>query len=217
MEEERNNLIVKTTALVMDIVSSYINEGDFVIDCTMGNGNDTLSLAKLTGAADGADGALVYALDVQDKAIEKTTELLAENGITDLESKGIHLVNDSHVNIAKYVEAAGRQPSAIVFNLGFMPGQDKSVLTTIDTTMKAVESALENIMEDGIISVVTYCGHPEGREEHDKLIEYFAALPSKRYHVAFFDMINQKKTAPSVFFVTRKKRKKKAAAPAAQQ
>ena len=72
MEEEKNNLIVKTTALVMDIVSSYINEGDFVIDCTMGNGNDTLSLAKLTGADHGTEGALVYALDVQDKAIEKT-------------------------------------------------------------------------------------------------------------------------------------------------
>ena len=200
MEEEKNNLIVKTTALVMDIVSSYINEGDFVIDCTMGNGNDTLSLAKLTGADHGAEGALVYALDVQDKA---------------LESKGIHLVKDSHVNLAKYIEAAGRQPSAIIFNLGFMPGQDKSILTSVDTTMQAVEAALDNIMEDGIISVVTYCGHPEGREEHDKLLEYFAALPSKRYHVAFFDMINQKKTAPSVFFVTRKKRKKKAA-PAAQ-
>lgn len=211
MGEEKNNLIVKTTALVMDIVSSYINEGDFVIDCTMGNGNDTLSLARLTGAADGAPGALVYALDVQDKALEKTSELLAENGIEDPESKNIYLIKDSHVNLAKYVEAAGRQPSAIVFNLGFMPGQDKSILTSIDTTMQAVEAALDNIMEDGIVSVVTYCGHPEGREEHDKLIEYFTALPSKRYHVAFFDMINQKKTAPSVFFVTRKKRKKKAA------
>ena len=83
MEEEKNNLIVKTTALVMDIVSSYINEGDFVIDCTMGNGNDTLSLAKLTGADHGAEGALVYALDVQDKAIEKTGALLKENGIED--------------------------------------------------------------------------------------------------------------------------------------
>ncbi len=215
MGEEKNNLIVKTTALVMDIVSSYINEGDFVMDCTMGNGNDTLSLARLTGAADGAEGALVYALDVQDRALEKTSELLAENGIDAPESKGIHLVKDSHVNLAEYVKEAGRQPSAIVFNLGFMPGQDKSILTSIDTTMQAVEAALDNIMEDGIISVVTYCGHPEGREEHDKLIEYFTALPSKRYHVAFFDMINQKKTAPSVFFVTRKKRKKKAA-PAAQ-
>lgn len=215
MEEEKNNLIVKTTALVMDIVSSYINEGDFVIDCTMGNGNDTLSLAKLTGADHGAEGALVYALDVQDKAIEKTAALLKENGIEDPESKGIRLIKDSHVNLSKYIEAAGRQPSAIIFNLGFMPGQDKSILTSVDTTMQAVEAALDNIMEDGIISVVTYCGHPEGREEHDKLLEYFAALPSKRYHVAFFDMINQKKTAPSVFFVTRKKRKKKAA-PAAQ-
>lgn len=210
MEEERNNLIVKTTALVMDIVASYVNEGDFVVDCTMGNGNDTLSLARLCGAAEGAGASLVYSFDIQDMALQKTAELLKENGISNPEKKNIHLIKDSHVNIAKYIEKSGRQPSAIIFNLGFMPGQDKTVLTSIKTTMQAVEAALEAVMEDGIVSVVTYCGHPEGREEHDVLLEYFAALPSKRYHVAFFDMINQKKTAPSVFFVTKKKRKKKA-------
>lgn len=207
--EEKINLIVKTTSLVMDIVSTYINEGDFAVDCTMGNGNDTLSLVKMTGAASGAKGALVYALDIQDAALEKTRILLKENGIADPEKNGIYLVKDSHINLASYIEKAQRQPSAIMFNLGFMPGQDKSVLTSIDTTIKAVDAALENICENGIISIVTYCGHPEGKEEHDYLIEHLAALPSKRYHVAFFDMINQKKTAPSVFFITKKKKKKK--------
>ena len=55
METEKNNLIVKTTGLVLNIVSSYVQKGDFAIDCTMGNGNDTLSLVKLTGA-DGSGG-----------------------------------------------------------------------------------------------------------------------------------------------------------------
>jgi hypothetical protein len=75
--------------------------------------------------------------------------------------------------------------------------------------MKAVQNALECICEDGIVSVVTYCGHPEGREEHEILLEYLSSLPAKKYHVAFFNMINQKKTAPSVFFVTKKRRNKK--------
>lgn len=208
--EEKINLIVKTTSLVTDIVSAYVNKGDFVIDCTMGNGNDTLSLVRMTGAADeSCSEALVYAFDVQDAAIEKTTDLLAENGICDLLKNGIHLVKDSHVNLKQYVEKAGRLPSAIVFNLGFMPGHDKTVLTTADTTMKAVQNALECICEDGIVSVVTYCGHPEGREEHEILLEYLSSLPAKKYHVAFFNMINQKKTAPSVFFVTKKRRNKK--------
>lgn len=207
--EEKNNLIVKTTALVVDIISSYIDRDDFVLDCTMGNGNDTLSLAKMTGALEGTKDAAVYAFDIQNAAIEKTTALFRENGIENPEDYGIYLLKESHVNIKKYIDIVGRQPTAIIFNLGFMPGYDKTVVTSVDTTMKAVEAAVESIAEDGIISIVTYCGHPEGREEHDKLIEYLGTLPSKKYHVAFFDMINQKKTAPSVFFVTKKKKKTK--------
>lgn len=204
MENNKTNLIVKTTVLVMDIVSSYISRGDFVVDCTMGNGNDTLSLARLCGAGD-SDG-LVYSFDIQDIALEKTAGLLAENGYADPEKSGIRLIKDSHVKLRSYVEEAGRQPAAILFNLGFLPGQDKSILTRADTSMEAVEQALECICEDGIVSIVTYCGHPEGMEEHEAMKERLAALPSKKYHVAFFNMINQKKTAPSVFFVTKKRR-----------
>lgn len=209
METEKNNLIVKTTGLVLNIVSSYVQKGDFAIDCTMGNGNDTLSLVKLTGAdGSGGENPLVYSFDVQKVALEKTEELLKANGISDPKANGIELFCDSHVNIGQYVEKAGRKPSAILFNLGFMPGQDKTVLTSADTSMTAIKKALDCICEDGLVSIVTYRGHTEGREEHERILEYVSSLPSKQFHVAFFNMINQKKTAPSVFFITRKKRVK---------
>ena len=62
IKSEKTNLIVKTTSLTMHIVSEYISPGDTVVDCTMGNGYDTLSLAEAVGCADGR-GA-VYALSL---------------------------------------------------------------------------------------------------------------------------------------------------------
>lgn len=201
------NLIVKTTSLVMHIVKDYISEGDFVVDCTMGNGHDTLSLAMLCGA-DGVSvsGGKVLAFDVQDAALESTRKLLRENGITDLKTAGIRLVKDSHENLESYLSKVSEAPAAIMFNLGFLPGQDKKVLTSIKSTMPAVKAALELVAENGIVSVTTYSGHPEGEEEHTKLSEFFKTLPSKKYHVAYINMSNQKKTAPSVFLITKKKK-----------
>lgn len=198
---EEYNLIVKTTALVMNIVKEYVNVGDTVVDCTMGNGYDSLSLAQMAGCGKG--GKLV-AMDIQTAALWGTQALLEENGFKELEDNGIRLIRDSHENIDKYVKAG--EPSAIVFNLGFLPGHDKKIVTSVRSTIPAIRKAIELVRENGIVSVTTYTGHAEGREEKERLSEMLAALPSKKYHVAHVDMINQKKTAPGVFFITRKKK-----------
>ena len=75
MEENsaNTNLIVKTTSLTMHIVSDYIRPGDTVVDCTMGNGYDTLSLAAAAGC--GKDSTIrgrVYAFDIQQQAVDAT-------------------------------------------------------------------------------------------------------------------------------------------------
>ena len=208
-ESENINLIVKTTSLVMYIVKNYISRGDLVVDCTMGNGHDTLSLACAVGITEsGADSAgIVLSFDVQDSALKNTEKLLAENGINNIEKSGIFLIKDSHENIDKYLKTWNTKPSAIVFNLGFMPGGDKTILTEKHSTVKAVKKAIELIKDDGIVSVTTYSGHPEGAEENIALLETLRTLPPKRYHVVYMDMLNQRKTAPRVFFITRKKRK----------
>lgn len=60
------NLITKTTELTMKMVSEYVKSGDVAIDATMGNGNDTLALARLVGPA-----GRVYAFDIQEAALKK--------------------------------------------------------------------------------------------------------------------------------------------------
>jgi len=202
------NMIVKTTALVAHVICGYIKKGDLVVDCTMGNGHDTLTLVSAVGITGTSSSAgRVYAFDVQDAALEETKKLLSRHGINNPEKSGIYLIKDSHEKLAHYLSKEEKKPSAIVFNLGFMPGKDKKILTKRKSTVNAVKQAIDLIADDGIVSVTTYSGHEEGAEENAALLYYLSTLSSKKYHVAYVNMINQKKAAPAVFFITRKKKK----------
>ena len=55
------------------LLKEIISEGDYVIDATMGNGNDTLFLAELVGST-----GHVYAFDIQEQALQNTCEKLAD-------------------------------------------------------------------------------------------------------------------------------------------
>lgn len=202
---EKINLIVKTTSLAMHIVSEYIAPGDIVVDCTMGNGYDTFSLASAVGCLPGSEKAgEVYSFDIQTDALEATGDLLAQNGISDPEEHGIHLIHDSHTEIDRYLGDLRGKISAFVFNLGFMPGRDKTVMTTEETSITAIKKAINLVKKDGVVSVMAYSGHREGEIECQAVYELLQTLPSKKYHVAYVNMINQKKTAPSLFLITPK-------------
>ena len=53
--------------------------GDFVIDATVGNGNDTLFLAQLVG-----ESGKVFGFDIQEEAIERTKARLQEAKLADV-------------------------------------------------------------------------------------------------------------------------------------
>ena len=95
--------------------------------------------------------------------------------------------------------------SAVVFNLGYLPGGDHSITTTADATLNGLESALKTIHAGGIVTVVLYDGHEEGLEEKKHVIEWAQALDPGRYHVAFVQMLNQKKHPPEILWITKKR------------
>ncbi len=216
-----SNLIVKTTGLALHLLAPYIKEGDTVVDATIGNGYDTLFLAKEVGADRGV--GKVYGFDIQETALESTKELLRRYGIKskiwgktlknqmkgastymdrDIESNAeVILIQDSHHRMNMYdIQDVG----AVIFNLGYMPGQDKTVTTDCKSTMTAVKSALEMIKPNGLVMIVMYSGHEAGAEEKIELLDFAKALDAKTYHVAFTEMINQPASAPSILMITKK-------------
>lgn len=50
----------------------------------------------------------------------------------------------------------------VAFNLGYLPGGDKGIITRSETTLLALEAAKRILMPGGLISLVVYVGHPGG-------------------------------------------------------
>lgn len=190
------NLITKTTEFVFKIIETYVSPGDVVIDATAGNGYDTLELAKLAGAM-----GKVYAFDIQPQALEQTKNLLEREGFFHT----CTLVLDSHEMMSEYVSQKEREVlSAVVFNLGYLPGGKKEKTTRRETTLLAVERALNLICIGGIVAVTMYPGHPEGAEERAALLGFAETLPPKQYHTAYLSFPNQKKNPPELLLITKK-------------
>jgi hypothetical protein len=210
-----DNLIVKTADFAMRFLEHYISEGDIVVDATLGNGNDTVKLAKMVGIAKGK--GQVFGFDIQEEALRSTEETLKKNGleyfyvkdkerslenIIKKEDGGIYLYLDSHENILKYInmEIAGA-----IFNLGFLPGFDKTIVTKWETTLFAINGILKMLKVNGLIVIVFYPGHPEGKREMEEIAEFMETLPNNSFHCYFLDAINQSESAPCIGLITKKK------------
>ena len=68
------NKLLKATGFSHHLLAQFLGNGQKVIDATTGNGYDTLFLAEAVGHS-----GLVYAFDIQEQALQKTRELLAEH------------------------------------------------------------------------------------------------------------------------------------------
>ena len=172
-----------------EYLKSNIHYGDICVDATMGRGRDTLLLSTLVG-----EEGKVYAFDIQPEALSSTQKLLAENNISNAV-----LILDSHHNLKKHVTFA----KAVVFNLGFLPGGDHSIFSHSDTSIKAIEEALDIIPSDGFVSICSYYGGDTGFEERDNLLAFLENLDSKKYTVMLHSFYNRP-NCPPLFIIIEK-------------
>lgn len=199
-KKNMDNLLTKTTELAMAVTSAYVREGDFVIDATCGNGHDTYALAKMVGSK-----GMVLAIDIQEPAITKAKHLIVQEGIDNV----TFVQSDFRFLRRLSEEVSGdKAPSAVVFNLGYLPGGDKDVTTKAEDTCFAVEEALRMIRIGGIVTVVLYSGHTEGAKEKSALMNWAEQLPGSLFHVVYANMLNQKNAPPEILWITRKKSEK---------
>ncbi len=166
-----------------------LDHKDTVIDATAGNGLDTVFLA--------ANCAHVHAFDIQRDALRKTEERLKDHGLA---NATLHLKSHEHID-----EVAEGSIKAVVFNLGYLPGGDKTITTMRETTLDAIKKALSLVMEEGIVAVTLYPGHPEGNKEAEAVEAYLKALDKTRYTVLKYQFVNSKDAPYSL--ITKKKRK----------
>jgi tRNA A58 N-methylase Trm61 len=172
------------------LMEKSISPGDVAVDATLGNGNDTVFLADLVGTH-----GFVFGFDVQKEAIEKSRIKLMEHHFLDR----VALFHKGHETIKDSIPATYHgEIKAAIFNLGYLPGSDKSVVTKPDTTISAITQLLEILAPGGMIVLVIYHGHPEGAVERDELMEFVRKIDQKQARVLLYQFLNQKNDPPFI-------------------
>ena len=186
------------------MLKDIIKTNDVVVDATMGNGYDTQFLAEL--------GANVYAFDVQEEALNATEKRLDDAGIKNqifeknlsnlLTEPSVNLVLSGHEKLSEYV----KEPiKAAIFNLGYLPKTDKSVVTKADTTLTALDALTTQLVVGGRIAIMIYYGHEGGMEEKDAVIKWTSSLPQKDWEVTSYAPLNQIHTPPILVLIEKRK------------
>ena len=186
--------MVELTDLHKHFILEHLSEGEVAVDFTMGNGSDTLFLSKTVG-----ERGRVYAFDIQEGALASTRAHLETSGAP----KNYTLICASHHRVKEFV----KEPiKAGMFNLGYLPRSGNKGLTTLcETTMPAVEAAIDLLLPDGVLIVAIYPGHEEGSREGDMLREYFKTLSKYRICASEFRILNSP-TAPYFFLIEKSPR-----------
>ncbi len=178
------------------LLKKAVHAGDVVVDATLGNGYDTVFLAELVGV----DGK-VFGFDVQKDAIEVSKERLIRHNLIEQ----VTLFHAGHEQLLANIPSNhhGKITGAI-FNLGYLPGSDKTIVTQPATTIAAIEQLLEIMAPEGIIVVVIYHGHEQGALERDSLLQYCQQLDQKTAHVLQYQFINQQNNPPFIIAIEKR-------------
>lgn len=171
----------------LDLAHAYwkqlVRPGDTVVDATCGNGHDSLVLAQLSER--------LYAMDIQPSAIAATKERLSS-------FPQVKILLQSHTAFPE--ELRPESVTLLVYNLGYLPGGDKTLTTRSSTTLMSLIKALELIRPGGAISLTLYPGHLEGEEEERAILDWAAQLDPKQWSSCHHRWCNRK-AAPSLLIL----------------
>lgn len=182
--------MIDLLALEKSLISPHVKKGGTVVDFTMGNGHDTLWLSNAVG-----DEGKVYAFDIQQDALESSKKLLESEN-----RNNVTLILDSHSNVKNYVK---EEICAGLFNLGFLPGGDKSITTMVETTIPAIKAGIELLAPDGGLLIAVYPGHAEGTREGEFIEEMLSTYDRRQICCSKFRIVNSP-TSPFFFLVEKK-------------
>ena len=179
---------------VQDFLAARLVHPRLCVDATCGNGGDTAFLCRLT-----APEGRVLGFDIQPEAIASTRARL-EQARVPAGQYALHC--DSHAHLLQYVQPG--TVDAVMFNLGWLPGADHGVFSTADSSIPALEAALQAVRPGGVVSAILYSGAVIGTDEKQAVLAWLRALPLKDFTVLVCDFANWAETAPLPCFILKK-------------
>ena len=135
------------------------------------------------------------AIDIQQSAIDATSERLTDSGLT----ADLRLAD--HARELECLKSSGLVARAVMFNLGYLPGSDKQITTTGTSTQTAIQCACELLSPGGAVTIIAYRGHAGGLEETLLVEQLIRELPVNRFETSRIDGNPGNTTSPVLFIV----------------
>lgn len=153
------------------MIDQYQDINKVAIDMTLGRGNDSLYLQDKFKK--------VYAFDIQLEAIENAKQRLDLNKV--------EIIYDNHQNVDLYVE---ENVKLVIYNLGFLINGDQSISTNHSSTINSLNKVISLVEKKGLVIIVVYPGHENGKKESLYLDEYIKNLNPSDFVISKYLMIN---------------------------
>jgi predicted methyltransferase len=164
---------MRLTEIVQAHIQTRLSPGDTAIDATAGNGYDTVAMSQAVGPT-----GRVYAIDIQSEAIEATRHRLGDaHAVQNCQ----FLIGDHARELEILVQTLADKVHLITFNLGYLPGSDKSIQTNTASTLRALVAASELIKTNGSILITAYRGHDGGAQEAEAVKSWVESLSPSQW------------------------------------
>jgi len=173
-------------------IESMLKPGGFAVDATAGNGHDSLFLSDIVGKK-----GKVLGFDIQESAIGNSLSLLESNA----KCNNYRFVCDCHTRLSEYID----EPVDIfVYNLGYLPGGDKSKTTTAENTILSIKTAMSLLKTKGALLIVCYPGHESGYQEEEAIRLFSEELGQREWSVLRSVFMNQVNCPPVLYFIQKR-------------
>ncbi|MGJ0484535.1 MAG: class I SAM-dependent methyltransferase [Methylomicrobium sp.] len=188
--KERISLVEKAH----ELIGARIRSGAIAIDATVGNGYDTLFLLQQV-----APNGRVYGFDIQQSALDSARGRIGNPVLLNC----LTLCHCSHARMEKIIpETDHGLINAVMFNLGYLPGSDKTIATQVESTLTALSAASRLLSSPGIITIVAYPGHEDGAHETEQVRLWCEKLDRERFKIDLIASKPNDYAAPKLFAVT---------------
>lgn len=163
-----------------------------LVDATAGSGYDTCFLASLLNGQ-----GKITAYDIQALAMEKTQQKLMTH-LTNSQREIVSLKLASHEWICE------NNLALVVYNLGYLPGSDKTCITQVSTTLLSLQRASQALISQGALSIMCYPGHEGGREEQKAILDWAEQLNASLWLIEYHTWPSKGSHAPSWLWIKRR-------------
>ena len=129
----------------------------------------------------------VLAFDVQAAAISSARQRVGDR-------EWVDFFQESHAEMT--ARAAAASVAVVMFNLGYLPGEDHAQTTQAAETLTALDAAAGLLKSGGILSVICYPGHLAGAAEAVAVEAWMTALAGQGWRVAKYGAVGTRRPAP---------------------